>query len=106
VLVRALHLARGGASRDGARQTSLTDVDALIELGRVIFRVVLGDASALSVGVLGLLGARGHGKCYRDQYTAMAKGHVGAHGGPRVSQRAKGITGPLTGGRCKPMGPL
>lgn len=59
VLFRALHLARRGASRDGTRQTLLTDIDALIELGGVVFRVTLRDAGALSVGVLrlGLLGA-------------------------------------------------
>jgi len=74
VLVCTLQLARGGASRGGARQTLLTDVDALIELGGVVFRVALGDAGALSVGVFGLLGAGGHGKCYRDHYIASAKG--------------------------------
>jgi hypothetical protein len=81
--VRTFELARRGAGRGGARQTFLTDVDALIEVGGVVFRVALGDAGALSVGVFGLLGARGHNGHRGDQDAECAKGTAGAQA-PRL----------------------
>jgi hypothetical protein len=51
-----------------------TDVNALIELGGVVFRVAPGDAGALSVGVFGLLGTRGHHGHHGGQGAERAKG--------------------------------
>ena len=81
--VRTFELARRRAGRNGARQTLLTDIDALIELGGVILRVVLGDAGALSVGVFRLLGAGAHDGRGCDQEAECAKGTAGAQA-PRL----------------------
>src|ERR1700737_2044726 len=57
-LARALELARRSAGCRGAPHAVDADIDALVEFGRIIFRVALGDTRALCVRVFRRLSAR------------------------------------------------
>jgi hypothetical protein len=56
-LARALKLARRGAGCRGASHAVDADVNTLVEFGRVVFRVALGDTRALCVRVFRFLRA-------------------------------------------------
>jgi len=78
-LARALELARRSAGCRGAPHAVDADIDALVEFGRIIFRVALGDTRALCVRVFRLLRARGCDYRHCDYDAECAKGGIVAH---------------------------